>query len=1022
MVNTLKSAISKHIQFGEHNSVTVLDNATLNSIMPAGKLIQLGLGDVIEAPSNSEIYVLANGRIRLLKSTNGGAAKTSLVLSQRGQTFGALALFGTEITETARASDDTTVIQFDRQILIKAAELNPEFQRRLRHWESLRLALNSLEVLPEWNSADPKLVFQLLQSGEMLTLEKNARIEVSAPQANSSVLLCCGQCDLEVNAEKSTLVLGELKELPNSLTAAPTLTAISECIIFVGSTSDAKKLQELPKDDAKIPNNTKGVDLLASGEVAVPYQTANSEEKQKSSTTPASKNAQESNDYQPNAIYWVRKKFRQYPLIVQMSAMDCGVACLAMIAAYYGRSVRMSRLRDLAKVTNQGTDLKSLVDAAETIGFLARGIKANYEGLLRLKLPIICHWGTNHYTVLYEITRDDVTMADPADDLIRLTKEKFLERYSGYALELSPTAKLGDGEKRLPSFGRYWPLLKAHQRTLLDIGLASIVIQLLMLATPLFTQVVVDKVLIHQSLSMLNVLLLGMILLSLFQTVVTGLRTYFMAFTGMKLDQSLFVHFYKHVLSLPLSFFEERTQGDVMTRFAENRKIRELMSGSTLATLIDVFMAIAYLLIIYIYNFAFGLFTTAYVLIFALIAFAVAPTLRTIRRRAFHKDIAANSYLLESLRGIEKIKSAASENRTRWAWELRFVDALNTNFTGTLVSRATQLVSELVHLSGNILLLWFGANLVIQETISIGQLMAMNLMVARITEPILHVVDVWDDLQDVTVALERLDDVLDQKSEESDLDSKFFLPSVTGKIRFDSVTFRYPGNSSQNALQNVSFVIEPGQMIGVVGRSGCGKSTLLKLIQGLYPPTGGRIYVDDHDLANVSLSSLRTNIGVVAQHDYLFRGSIHEAIAYYKPDASIQEVISAAKLAGIHEFISSLPRAYDYELTEAGGNLSGGQRQRMAIARAIVHNPKIIIFDEATSFLDSESERAIQSSLVLLRGNRTMIVVAHRLSTIRDCDTIFVVDRGQIVETGNHATLLQKKGLYYFLCQQQTIE
>lgn len=980
-----------------------MDDATLSSVLNAGKRIQLEIGDTLPNDLSDKFYVLLGGGIRLLKTIKNGEQFTTMLLDERGQVFGSnIIVQEPYAAEIARATDSTVVLQFDRALIEKLCESNSAFRERLLRWELIRHALSKLKDLPAWSKAKAKPIQSLLSGGNLVQLSAGQSIEVSIPHVNSGILLCSGKCDLSVKGEITPLSEGNAVKIFDSEATSITLIAKSASTIFIGQYSNISNvLAETPAKDSEL-------------------QAIQLEPEPKD----ARASAQDHKAKEPTGspITWVRKKFQQYPLLVQMNAMDCGVACLAMVTTYFGSPVSMNRLRELAKVTNQGTDLKSLSDAAETVGFLARGVKANYEGLLQLNLPLICHWGSNHYVVLYEIDGTAVTIADPADDLITLPRSKFLERYSGYALELTPTVKLANNKKELPALGRYTALLKGHKRSLIDIALASVLIQILMLATPLFTQVIVDKVLIHQSLSMLNVLLLGMILLSLFQTLVSALRSYFMAFTGMKLDQALFVQFYKHVLSLPLGFFEERTQGDIMTRFAENRKIRELMSGSTLATLIDVLMAFAYLVIIFFYSFNFGIFTLIYVAIFAVIAFAVAPTLRTIRRRCFHKDVAANSYLLESVRGIEKIKSAASENRTRWAWELRFVDALNANFKGTLVARSTQLLCELVHIAGNVILLWFGAHLVIQETISIGQLMAMNLMVARISEPILHVVDVWDELQDVTVSLERLNDVLDQPPEEPDSQSKLVLPSLSGKIRFDQVTFRYPGNTSKNALQNLSFSIEPGQMIGIVGRSGCGKSTLLKLVQGLYAPTDGRVFMDDHDLGHIALASLRTKVGVVAQHEYLFRGSIREAISYYDPEATAQQVIEAAKMAGIHDFISTLPRGYDYELTEGGSNLSGGQRQRLAIARAIVHNPKILIFDEATSFLDSESEKAIQNSLSKLRGNRTMIVVAHRLSTIRDSDMIFVMDRGQIVESGNHSSLLAQKGLYYYLCQQQTIE
>jgi len=645
----LKSEASARNLFDGANSACVLDDATLSSVLNAGKKIQLEIGDTLPNDQSDKFYVLLGGGIRLLKTMKNGEQFTTMLLDEKGQVFGSkIIVQESSGTEIARATDTTLVLQFDKAFIQNLCESNTPLRERLLRWELIHHALSKLKDLPEWGRAKAKPIQSLLAGGNLVQLSAGQSIELSIPHVHSGILLCSGKCELSVKGEITALKAGAAVEVFDSQATTVSLKADSASTIFIGQYSNISNV--LAESSPKVSD----LQAIQIEPESIDKQTARLESR-----------AVDVKENTGSPITWVRKQFHQYPLLVQMNAMDCGVACLAMVTSYFGSSVSMNRLRELAKVTNQGTDLKSLSDAAETVGFLARGVKANYEGLLQLNLPLICHWGSNHYVVLYEIDGSGVTIADPADDLVTLPRTKFLERYSGYALELTPTVKLANNKKELPALGRYIALLNAHKKSLIDIAIASVIIQILMLATPLFTQVIVDKVLIHQSLSMLNVLLLGMILLSLFQTVVSALRSYFMAFTGMKLDQALFVQFYKHVLSLPLGFFEERTQGDIMTRFAENRKIRELMSGSTLATLIDVLMALAYLLIIFFYSFSFGIFTLIYVSIFAVIAFAVAPTLRTIRRRCFHKDVAANSFLLESVRGIEKIKSAASENRTR---------------------------------------------------------------------------------------------------------------------------------------------------------------------------------------------------------------------------------------------------------------------------------------------------------------------------------------------------------------------
>lgn len=716
----------------------------------------------------------------------------------------------------------------------------------------------------------------------------------------------------------------------------------------------------------------------------------------------------------------VRKKFKLYPFILQQSAMDCGVACLAMVMQFYGASVSMRRLKELVGVSSQGTDLTSMSEAAEKLGFITRGLRASYEGLLRAKLPLICHWDNNHFVVLYEIDKTSALIGDPANDLTTITREDFSSHFSMYALELVPSPSLAKSENEAFPLLRYAKLLTAYRKNLFDIAAASLAVQLLTLSVPLFTQLVVDRVLVHKSISMLNMLLTAVLILILFQTLISSIRSYLIAFTAVKLDQSLFTRFFKHLLSLPLAFFEEHTTGDIISRLQENRKIQNFISGSALTTAVDLAMALVYLLIVFIYNWMFGIYVVFYVAIFSVLLVVVTPWLRTLMLKVFQKQVASTALTIEAVRGIERIKSASAENRMRWAWEELFIDALNTRYKGTLVSRFTHVAAEFVNLTGGILLLWFGAQLVVQDKISIGQLMALTMIISRITQPVLYLVDIWDEIQDLGVSFDRISEVLDTEQEEADAEGKLSI-TLEGNVEFSNVTFRYPSNKNLNALQNLSFSVKAGETIGIVGRSGCGKTTLLKLLQGLYLPSEGRILIDGHDIKHLSLRDFRRQLGVVSQQDYLFRGTIFDTIAFYNPQASNNEVIAAAKLAGIHEFINGLPKSYQYEVSEGGINLSGGQRQRLCIARALLHNPRVLLFDEASSFLDYDSERALQESLQKLRHDRTLFIVAHRLSTIKDADRILVIDQGEVVESGSHDELMARKQLYYQLWSQANV-
>jgi ATP-binding cassette, subfamily B, bacterial HlyB/CyaB len=376
--------------------------------------------------------------------------------------------------------------------------------------------------------------------------------------------------------------------------------------------------------------------------------------------------------------------------------------------------------------------------------------------------------------------------------------------------------------------------------------------------------------------------------------------------------------------------------------------------------------------------------------------------------------------MVESVAGVGTVKATAAERPIRWKLEGLIVKSLNVQFRTALWGMATTSVGNLLQMLNIIFLFWYGAHLVIDGELSVGQLVAFNLLVVNVTRPILNVVDLWREFQEINIAFERLNDVFDAKpEEEAQGGSLIKMPRVRGLIKFDNVTFRYPTRADKNALQNISLEILPGQTVALVGRSGSGKTTFANMLLRLHHPNEGRVFIDGHDLRHVSISSLRSQIGVVPQDVFLFSGTIRENIAFGDPDAPLERVVGAAMLAGAHEFISELPLGYETRIGERGQSLSGGQKQRIAIARALFKQPRILIFDEATSALDSESERAIQQNLDQILKDRTTLIIAHRLSTVRNADRIVVLDRGTVVEQGNHYSLMKQKGMYYYLNSQQ---
>jgi HlyB family type I secretion system ABC transporter len=713
-------------------------------------------------------------------------------------------------------------------------------------------------------------------------------------------------------------------------------------------------------------------------------------------------------------------KFRwRYPFAEQQSAADCGATCLRMIGLFWGKRLDINQLREQIGVGRSGASLRSLATAAEALGFQSRPVRASFDRMVTQPHPWIAHWQGDHYVVVYKITPRQVTIADPALSIRRIKADEFQKKWTGYALLLEPTPRLKETPESKSSLWRFLGLLWPFRSTIAQILLMTFLLQLLGLITPLFTQIILDKVVVQKSLVALNVFSIGLVLFGVWQVGLSAFRQYLLDYFSNRLDLTMISGFINHALTLPLGFFEMRHVGDLITRVQENRKIQTFLTRQALSVWLDTLMVFVYLSLMFYYNAQLTLLVIALIPPFVLLTVGSTPFLRRVSREIFNREAAATSTLVETFSGIATVKAAAAERDLRWLWEDRFTATLNAVFQGQKLANGLGAIGSLFNTLGSTALLWFGANLVIQEQLTIGQFVAFNMLVGNVIGPVLRFVGLWDEFQEVVVSVERLNDVFEAQPETPRPEQGIQLPFLQGHLCFENVTFRYNKEAETNTLQNLSFEIQPGQVVAIVGRSGSGKSTLAKLIQGLYKPDQGRILIDGYDLAQVSPVSLRRQIGVVPQECFLFSGTIRENIALFQPQYSLEQVIEVAQLAEAHAFIQEFPLGYETKVGERGANLSGGQRQRIAIARALLHNPHFLILDEATSSLDTESERRFQQNLQEVRQGRTMLVIAHRLSTVRDADQILVLDRGVLAEQGSHAELIQRKGLYAYLAQQQ---
>ncbi|GGA00943.1 peptidase domain-containing ABC transporter [Okeania sp. KiyG1] len=691
-----------------------------------------------------------------------------------------------------------------------------------------------------------------------------------------------------------------------------------------------------------------------------------------------------------------------------------------MVARYWGKNFSVNRVRDIANVDRNGASLRGLSAAAESIGYSTRPVKASLDQLAKQKLPAIAHWEGKHYVVVYEITPKQVIIADPGIGQRHLTYPEFQACWTGYTLLLQPTALIKQLKNSTTPFWQFFELVSPHGQVLLEVFITSILIQLFGLITPLFTQLLLDRVVVQGSTLTLTAVGLGLVIFGLFRVAMTGLRQYLLDHTANKVHLAMIVGFIRHTFRLPMSFFESRYVGDIIARVQENRKIENFLTGEALSIVLDLLTVFIYLGLMFWYSWKMALLALVIVPPFFLLALIATPFLQKISREIFAALSEESSYLIQSLTGVSTVKSLAVEQTVRWRWEEFLNKSIRKNFSGQVISNRLQIFSLTIESLVTTGLLWFGAWLVIQGELTIGQLVAFNMLIGTVISPFQRLTVLWNQLQEVIIAVERINDVIDTEPEE-DLQSegRQYLVELRGNIIFDNVTFRYHPESDINVLENLSFEVRAGQTVALVGRSGSGKTTISKLVLGLYPPTDGKILIDGYDITTISLPSLRNKVGVVDQDTFLFGGTIRENLTIAHPSATLEDIVRAAKLAGADEFIQRLPMGYETQIGEGGGLLSGGQRQRLAIARALLGNPRLLVFDEATSHLDVESERIIQTNLNTILQGRTTLIIAHRLSTVRKADVILVLDRGVLIEQGNHEELMAKRGHYYYLNRQQ---
>jgi subfamily B ATP-binding cassette protein HlyB/CyaB len=697
---------------------------------------------------------------------------------------------------------------------------------------------------------------------------------------------------------------------------------------------------------------------------------------------------------------------------------DTGLACLAIVGRFHGIPVDPAQLRhDFAKSREQFA-AADLVLAARRLGLKAKELKSDWARLAQTALPALVQQGDGTFLVAAKMVEDRILLHDTATNApVALTRAEFESRWNGAVILLTKRSLL-PGMSGKFDLSWFIPAIVKYRKQFGEVIAASFFIQILGLITPLFFQVIIDKVLVHNGLSTLDVLAIGLLMVAFFEVTLGGLRSYLFSHTTNRVDVELGARLYHHLQRLPISFFQSRPVGTVVARMRELETVRSFITGSALTIGIDAVFTVVFFAVMYFYSATLFWIVFATIPCYAALSYFVTPILRKRLDDKFARTAENQAFLVESVHAAETVKSMAVEPQMQRRWEEQLAGYVTAAFRAGQLGNVANQIATLISRVATVCTLWVGARLVMTGELTIGQLVAFNMLAGRVSGPILRVVQLWQDFQQTRVSIEKLGEILNAPAEPGYAGQRSNLARVQGRVTLDRVSFRYAANRPE-ALKNISLDVRPGEVIGIVGRSGSGKSTFSKLIQRLYVPEHGRISIDGTDLALIDPSSLRRQIGVVLQENVVFRRSVRENIALADPGAPLEHVMEAARLAGAHEFILELPFGYETIIEEHGANLSGGQRQRIAIARALLTNPRVLIFDEATSALDYESERVIQDNMRQIVKGRTVFVIAHRLSAVKPSDRIIMLDKGEIIEEGSHRELIGRGGAYAALFNQQ---
>ncbi|MCB2291446.1 peptidase domain-containing ABC transporter [Clostridium sp. CS001] len=716
--------------------------------------------------------------------------------------------------------------------------------------------------------------------------------------------------------------------------------------------------------------------------------------------------------------------FKRYVCIKQHDYKDCGAACLATIAKQHGLKIPISKIRGTAGTDKQGTSALGLIKAAEKVGFSSKAVRVTKpeDIFSEFPLPCIAHVVIDgsllHYVVIHKVSKKEILVADPAKGMVKYVPEEFFKIWTGILIFMVPDVEFKKGDETKGLFSRFIHLLKPQKKLMINIFFASIVLTLLGIIGSFYFKFIIDDILPYGLNKTLHILSIGIIVLTIFKILLGAFRTQLLLYLSQRLDIPLMLGYYNHVIELPMNFFGTREVGEIISRFNDASKIREAIAGATLTIMIDTFMVIFGGVLLYTQNSTLFTLTLVPLVLYGIIVFSFNKPLEKVNRRIMEDNSKLTSFLVESLNGIQTIKAFNAEKQVNGETEKRFIKLLKSVFKSECIGNLQSSLEGGIRAIFGIAILWIGTYEVMQGKLTVGQLLSFNALLAYFLDPIENLINLQSGLKTATVAADRLGEILDLELEKSkDEDKKINPASLKGDIEFKNVSFRY--GTRQLILEDLNLHIKSGEKIALVGESGSGKTTLVKLLLNFYQCEKGELLINGYNIMDINIEALRDKIAYISQDIFLFKGTIKENLYFGNEEVDFEKMVEACKKSKIHDYINEQPLRYDTMVEESGSNLSGGQKQRIAIARAILRKPDILIMDEATSSLDSITEKAIEKTMYEFSKNTTTLIIAHRLSTIMRCDTICVMNKGNLMESGSHEELIDKRGRYYELWKEQ---